>query len=366
MEAYTTMMRRIDAIIERRDNDNLDIIEAYAWHLTTILNTFNAYHCYEVSLDRQREIEPVWLGMKLMNGESTIVRLLSITIDRDYKFNFLLERKTDATRLYFSYDAFVRSDPVFVQNEATIYDTSVEPLKKYGLLMISTSYNQQIRMPPLYDDLAHMEKENIFEVTTTSNSYSLKDIHVNLKYVHPFRVLYKEKVDKLLDSTVTGPFLTNKSAHLNDYIFGVDWSYVENNFNGDVYEPRTRIRIDPSEPLSKDACFRPSKTEESLLEHDGKPYIDRRNTEVTRMMMQEYAYESIIVETTNRLRRTSDPNVIPDIIYAPSIDPSYQTDDVTELENRHYNLRHSIEYMTFIIDNTTNHIKNLLKTYSAS
>lgn len=361
------MMRRIDAIIERRDNAEPDIIKDYAWHLTTILNTFNAYHCYEVSLDRQREIEPVWLEMKLMNGESTIVRLLSITIDREYKFNFLLERKTNATRLYYSYEAFMRSDPVFVQNE-TVYDTRINDIGNLDMPVISTSYNQQVRMPPFYEDLVYIKEGNIFMMPVNGNSYSDFEIHVNLKYLHPFRVLYGNDANNILDSTVRGDGLTNMSAHLNDYIFGVDWSYVENNFNDDddVYQPRTRIRIDTKEPISKDACFRPNGAEILLALHEGKPYINRRNTEVTRMTMQQYAYESIIIDTTNRLRRASDQGMIPDILSAPSIDPSYRTDDVTVLENRHYNLRHSIEDMTFIIDDTTNRIKNLLKTYSAS
>lgn len=365
MEAYTTMMRRIDAIIERRDNDEPDIIKDYAWHLTTILNTFNAYHCYEVSLDRQREIEPVWLRMKLMNGGYTIVRLLSIMIDTKYKFNFLLERKTDATRLYFSYDEFMGYDPVPVQNEA-VYDTRINDIGNLDMPVISTSYKQQIRMPPFYEDLVYMKEGNIFMMPVDGNSYSDFEIHVNLKYLHPFRVLYGNDATNILDSTVRGDRLSNQALYLNDYLFGVDWSYVENNFNGDVYEPRTRIRIDPREPPSKDVCFRPSGTEKSLFEHDGTPYIDRRNTEVTRMMMQEYAHESIIIDTTNRLRRASDPGATSDTIYPPMIDPSYRTGDVTELENRHYNLRHSIEDMTFIIDDTTNRIKNLLKTYNAS
>lgn len=363
MEAYATMMRRIDAIIERRDNDEPDIIKDYAWHLTTILNTFNAYHCYEVSLDRQREIEPVWLRMKPMNGESTISRLLLIMIDSKYKFNFLLERKTDATRLYYSYDTFMRCNPVFVQNEA-VYDTRIEEQGKLDIISVATSDQSNLRMPPLYADLVY--DSNGFMVYEGDNSYSPSDIYVNLKYLHPSRVLHGNDTDKLFTNSAYGDRLTNKSAHLNDYIFGVDWSYVENNFNGDVYEPRTRIRIDTKEPISKDVCFRPNGVEILLALHEGKPYIDRRNTEVTRMTMQQYACESIIIDTTNRLRRASDQGMIPDILSTPSIDPSYRTDDVTVLENRHYNLRHSIEDMTFIIDDTTNRIKNLLKTYNAS
>ena len=356
MEAYTTMMRRITAIIERADDGKSDIIKEYAWHLTTILNTFNAYHCYNVSLDRQREIEPVWLKM---DEDFITVRLLSIMIDSEYKFTFLLE-KTDATRLYYSYEAFVRSKPVLTQNEA-VYDTRIESQGKLDMISISTSFDQlndsRLRMPPLYCDLKYGDGK--FGVIERDNSYSNFEIYVNLKYLHPSRVLHGADTDIISKNTARGSKLTNGLAYLQDYLFGVDWSYVENNFNGDTYKPRTRIRIDPIEPVSVGVCFRPNGTEKSLLEHDDIPYMDRRNTEVTRMIRQSYTYECLILDITNRLRRINDTDVIPDTISAPSIDPSYRTNDLVTLENRHYDLRHRIGDTAFLINDIISRIERL-------
>lgn len=371
MDAYTTIMRRITAIVKRSNDDAPRIIEDYAWHLTTILNTFNAYHCYDVSLEKQREIEPIWLDMMLKRG-STIVRLLSIMIESKYSFTFLLESKIGAIRYYFAYDAFVQSNPVFVQNENG-YDTRINKTDKLDTVTISTSYKDvsttdvRFRMPPLYTDLAYTEKESIFEVTENDNSYKNYEIYVNLKYVHPYRVLYGNDTGKLFENTARGTRLTNIASYMEHYLFGVDWSYIEENFSGDVYVPRTRINISDVEPRNKDVCFTPTETEKSLPVHDKEPYIDSRNTQIIQMIMQEYVSESVLIDITNHLRRVNDSAEIPDIISLPSIDPTYRFSNLINLENRHYELRHHLMDIVSIIDDATDRIKNLLMvTYSAS
>ena len=252
-DALDIMMARLGQLLASHYTTKQGIIEEYAWHLTSILNTFNAYYCYDANLNFKRLIAPIYVRL---SEEDETRRLLAIELDLERKgeegadpivFHFD-DVKNGIMRVTFS--AFYSNEErEYVRNETILYnlqrknERAIEAMQDtlYGVRYTTGEEDQKRRhlnvIFPFMCDLVH-RKNNTYE---SGNEY-FTNVQVNPEYVSPSRLIK----DLENDAGCHVPTITNLTVYdrecLEAYLFGSDLTYIEENFNEEHdYVPKTRL-----------------------------------------------------------------------------------------------------------------------------
>ncbi len=324
--AFSKLLPRLYLIKLRQRNEDPMILRNNAWHMSTILNTFNTYYCYDISNDKRRRlIRPVFVSLA---KNEPYRRLLSIELtvgsgdpleQDDIVFHFddddpaKIFIRVRFTEFYLNVDKkFKKGKPPYYKrgNERTCYivrltNTQEEEGITYGIL-------------PYKCDIAFDK--------TTEHYETFSGIHVMLNVdsecINPSRRIKSDDEESFFDcnSPLNGKIgdltETDKEA-LDEYIFGSDIGFLNANFDyTGRYVHRYRLQsysyvTSPSKELKILAneeyrhMFLPSDKEKETLDTImiyKDEYVDEliRHTKVANEFI--IAYDAIIKYALHRVR----------------------------------------------------------------
>ncbi len=214
-----------------------------AWHLSTLLNTFNAYYCYDVSPFRDDEVPSIRPIFVRMWATREVRRLLSIEVllADENKYDDFVLHFDDATNIITSIAAisFAVGDTsyeVVAENELPPRDERPRPER--CIVRYSTNDNPVTEIMPFRCDVL------VAPSNAVTMSGVFRDLRVNMRYVSDARIVTTAKY------SCTGP-PNYRSDGINDdtlkktlyaYIFGADMGYLNANFDKyGSYSPKSRI-----------------------------------------------------------------------------------------------------------------------------
>lgn len=220
------------------------------WHLTTVLNSFNTYYCYDIHPTHEREISPIFIKD---NG-----RLMGIELVGD------LSGGPDTFVFYFDFvekDGTSTVNPVFLPKLEELYDKNNKQFKfdepvtythdsldkgsRYSIVYRTNDKNRGA--PPLRMDIT-----NEFEW------------HVNLKYVSPGRIiqLKKESVTAQIPSLPTEGDIYHFMLRS---LFGSTLAFIHMNMRP-FYKIRSVLKGPPRTVKVPFLLYQYDRNEKNLLE----------------------------------------------------------------------------------------------------
>lgn len=270
-QAFKQLYEKLKGLEQIPRVDFPKIIGDNAWHISTILNTFNRYYCYDANAECLRGITPIFLNVQY-RSKSSISRLLSVVVHID-------KNNTKNNTIYFYFDRPLDTDgkPLIVRtlgdlgqqivrDEALFYDVNYETVRDHyfgnDTSQWPIDYSRYIRytmlanggkltyvLPPVYGDLYAINNMDFLEnkrVVYKDINGSPFEWYVNFAYVARNRMANKDGDDTKRAPIAIFPQLTPKARRcFLRYLFGADIDFIEENFLGQVvYKKKTHIHWD--------------------------------------------------------------------------------------------------------------------------
>lgn len=255
-----------------------------AFHLTTIITTFNRNYCYGIStIDTTEAITPIYLNFKVEGTPSyTLHRLLSIYLKcdkddnarRNDTFIFIFDNPIednqqkiiidvtidDFTRLYYKKEIYsfdkrnYREISLNYDNVTNNFYYEYEDDELHGNNIINTYNHGSVSYgyPPIFSDFIYYEDDNAEDLTYIDNSgiYKLMDNgdrwKPDKKYIATNRYIDNKEYKPLLSFPESYSHSSFKAStdDIMLFLFGIrDMVYVFENFNNIDYNPVTEIDI---------------------------------------------------------------------------------------------------------------------------
>lgn len=355
-----------------------------AWHITTLLNTFNTYYCFDIHYDHPAEIDPIWLLLKNQTATG-LVRLMAITIHIETDSNndtfwFWICSDT-GTMTILTHDVLTSLSTVYTERRGgfePIQEIDTYQMINYTARLVGGKKN--FYMPPIY---------NTFEYGDEGSGWDepdgLETWYPNFKHISKARILSPPIVKR---EHVSAPFATqskddNISTEYRDqliaYLFGADLLYLEENFSEDEYTPTTRIAWDQGiETMMKNRGLMDSDdmtgffpynkvNVQELRIHDDYDYRQRIIKEITRFDTEIHAYDTIVThymlimnDIINGTSKTSRTNIRR--FYHPKKDETHNYPLLSRdaLEHILYIKKTHVRDVTMFIDEAMGRINRLL------
>lgn len=232
---------------------NPNYLRENAWHLSTLLNTFNAYYCYDVTpFNDKAEIQPIFVRF---GTETEIRRLLSIELllgERGEDDDIVLHFDDTINRiLRVSAFAFSGAEDYTVVSSSSTDEigryTEKPPIDK-ALVRYSTDDTTVIEIMPFRCDILTTQ------VNTVTINGVFRDLIIDRRYVADARIV------KTGMYRCSGPanYRTNgiKDTVIKEtlyaYIYGADIGYLNANFDETgTYSPKSRIawQVSDGDPI---------------------------------------------------------------------------------------------------------------------
>lgn len=318
------------------------------WHISTLLNTFNTYYCYDIHPTHVKEIMPIHINGR---GRLMAIELVLGKTQNDDTFMFYFDNtlSIDICLLGELRDQFKVEGPMglfFIEPVVYIHEL---PSSSYAITYMVTN-STRFGAPPLRRDIT-----NLFMW------------HVNLKYVSPARIT---RNTKWLENPVL-PLETNDYIYILRFLFGSTLAYIEENFEK-YYATRSTIEGPPL-----------SYKKESLVYHQLDENERRIIAKTALYSMDQYeiklqseekvntriidALATVIIKATASIQKMmgdakvkKELNEMEMFFMGDKIDEPDSTTIREEREQRIYKQYKLIDEYTKLIDNTTNEIKKLI------
>lgn len=235
--AFEVLWQRLFKIDAHRNFRDKYFIRENAWHIATILNTFNSHYCYDVHYSYIKEISPIYIRFAYKDVVDTR-RLLSVEIALDKTNNPL----RDAFIFYFD-DGVDQIIPLSFAVANSLFGG--EKYREYQVVIPNDAAYKDVfiacnKIAPFNCDVWLDYDTSKCE---TVNEY-FTNLHVNLRYVRENRISPAES------SSPNCTFDANIFENVNDvdkktlitYLYGLDLAYMDVNFDADnEYKPKQRI-----------------------------------------------------------------------------------------------------------------------------
>lgn len=308
------------------------ILRNHAWHLSTLLNTFNTYYCYDAHPRKDmRRIRPIYVKF---DKDSNYRRLLSIEIiindndkegfSDDVVFHFDDENTAIKIRRVAFYDFIAMVDREYTSEYQGLYDVAQDE--------IGVRYTNSL------GDEEEEENTNTLAILPfkcdltvyVNRGESLSGLHTGLfvdrAYVATSRISTSERDYVDCRSPYDQSFFDDMSDEdkkaLTDYIFGSDLGFLNANFDNDgQYRPRYHIYWDtrvPSKHLTRmtkpkyKLLYLPSTIEEegllSMKTYDSAAYERQLKIQITDTVKENTLYLSIVDRTIHIIESLVRPN----------------------------------------------------------
>jgi len=273
--AFKSLYDKLALIKDSHKTDNKYIYDR-AWHLTTLLNTFNSYYCYDIYHNEMREIDPIFFLYTHKNEKGEVsftirYRLLAIKIilgekekrlDDNFYFYFEgskpIQKDATNTPVIITSDMYDKNQSIihkwsfgtfrvrYETDKSIIHDENMnfylhnnDYINKYDYSILYTPFKSEIPIPPLYSDIESF-KGKIYDFNNTNI-----ELYINLKYITYNRIKFDDYtpnyiLKKANIDTEKINLTENTKKYLISYLFGSDISYLDENFGeyGD-YDPKT-------------------------------------------------------------------------------------------------------------------------------
>lgn len=370
---FVSFFRKITNIVERQRNKEPDIINRHRWHLTTLLNTFNSYHCYDIHYDHTREIEPFWFTV-MDKGVSSFTRLMAITLDKT-GFVFWVDHERAIVPIV--YDRFIH----LVRNIVRDNKNKRYQHKGYPEYILYKDFEESPRYaPPLSNNVVYMSDDVFIE--PQYDAFFI-EWHVNMKYVPhsrttnsshvkhpetptPFVLPSLPKTDpRRADDRVSLEYV----AYLKTYLFGSDWSFIGENFIGDVYTPATALEwnIAIERELGKYGMldkfiFSHDVATSTLKRHDDTTFKVNLIVSIRLYDSTLLNYELLINDYSNIIYRILGEKVVDIVLPLPQNTPDYMLLDRDVLEYLCDQKKKEIMATEYIIEDSVRRIERLLSS----
>jgi hypothetical protein len=242
---------------------------AYLWHATTLLNTFNTYHCYDTHPDHWREIEPIFMNVRggdsrnpdrrvycrlaSLELESTLGVVMTFTDTRGL-FRMTLSEfdavRNQNTRTNTRRDSQKQSP--YYRHDATALANSLLAIKYHDKFSADYDEEQPHFIYPAFADITVLDLSRQQQQSDDTDVVAIGQyrggtgegdpvLFVNLKYVADWRLV----IDAHVEATLLPPENVDDEQqqqqsifrdmgddyydHLLSYWYGSDRSYLTEN-----------------------------------------------------------------------------------------------------------------------------------------